>query len=58
MVKTIRAIGKQMVKQIGRQALCGNLNLNTISFPIRTMIPKSALEKALSATCLFPLFIN
>lgn len=58
MVKTIRAIGRHIVKQIGRQVLTGNFNLNTVSFPIRAMIPKSALEKALNATCLFPLYIN
>lgn len=38
--------------------LIGSFNLTTISFPIRAMIPKSALEKALQATCLFPLYLN
>jgi hypothetical protein len=38
--------------------LLGSFNLTTISFPIRAMIPKSALEKALMATCLFPIYIN
>jgi hypothetical protein len=58
LVKTIRAIGKQIIKQVGQKVLSGNFNLTTISFPIRAMIPKSALEKALQATCLFPLYIN
>lgn len=66
MVRTIRAIGKQIIKQVGKKVLSGILigilkgdfNLNSIAFPIRAMIPKSALEKALQATCLFPLYIN
>lgn len=58
MIKTIRAIGKQVIKEIGKQVLSGNFNLSSVPFPIRAMIPKSALEKALQATCLFPLYIN
>jgi hypothetical protein len=58
MVKTIRAIGKHIIKEIGKKVLSGNFNLSQTPFPIRAMIPKSALEKALQATCLFPLYIN
>lgn len=58
MIKTIRSIGKYIVKEIGKKILSGSLNLTTVSFPIRCMIPKSALEKALMGTCLFPLYIN
>lgn len=58
LVKTIRAIGKRIVKEIGKKLLTGNFNLTQVSFPIRAMIPKSALEKALQATCFFPLYLN
>jgi len=38
--------------------MSGEFNLTTITFPIRCMIPKSALEKLLFSTCLFPIYIN
>ena len=34
------------------------MNLTKISFPIRGMIAKSALEKNLMSTIYFPLYIN
>ncbi|CAD8208744.1 unnamed protein product [Paramecium octaurelia] len=58
LIRTLRAIGKELIKQIGKQILSGNLNLTTVSFPIKAMIPKSALEKVLMSSCLFPLYIN
>lgn len=58
LVRTLRAIARQLLHEIGRQILSGSMNLTTISFPIRAMIPKSALEKILMASCLFPLYIN
>lgn len=54
----LRNIGSEIIKKVGRQILSGNFNLAQISFPIRAMIPKSALEKAFYSTCLFPLYIN
>ncbi|CAD8105315.1 unnamed protein product [Paramecium primaurelia] len=58
LIRTLRAIGRDIINQIGRQILSGNLNLTTVSFPIKAMIPKSALEKVLMSSCLFPLYIN
>lgn len=43
-IKTIRNIGKEMIKEIGRKIISGSFNLTTVSFPIKAMIPKSALE--------------
>lgn len=43
-VKNIRSIGKDLIKEIGRKIISGSFNLTTISFPIKSMIPKSALE--------------
>ncbi|KAL4463958.1 hypothetical protein ABPG74_005895 [Tetrahymena malaccensis] len=56
--KKLRSIGKEIVKQIGRKILSGSLNLTKISFPIKAMIPKTALETAVHATCLFPFYMN
>ena len=43
-LKTIRNIGKEMIKEIGRKIISGSFNLTTVSFPIKAMVPKSALE--------------
>ena len=47
-----------MLKELGRKILSGDFNLTKIPFPIKAMIPKSALVKALESTCFFPLYIN
>jgi hypothetical protein len=57
-VELYRNVGKDMIKQIGRKIISGNFNLTTISFPIRAMIPRSALEKCFMQTINFPLYIN
>lgn len=54
----LRDIGKDIIKEIGRKILSGSFNLTQVSFPIRAMIPKTILEKALYSTCLFPLYMN
>ncbi|KRX07738.1 hypothetical protein PPERSA_05801 [Pseudocohnilembus persalinus] len=58
MVSALRSIGKQVVVLIGKKIMSGSLNLTQISFPIKSMIPKSALEKALISACMFPLYMN
>ena len=42
-VNKIRSIGKEMIKIVGKKVLSGDLNLTRISFPIRAMVPKTAL---------------
>lgn len=57
-IKKSRGIGKDIIKQVGKQILSGKLNLTRVSFPIRAMIPKSVLESSIHGTCVFPLFMN
>jgi hypothetical protein len=45
-----RSAGKEIIKLIGKKILSGNLNLTKISFPIRVMVPKTALETAVHAS--------
>lgn len=54
----LRSVGKQIIARIGRSILQGKLNLTKISFPIKAMIPESALQKSLNSTLLFPLYLN
>jgi hypothetical protein len=48
----MRGIGKEMVKAIGKKILSGSLNLTKISFPIKSMIPKTVLETAMHISIL------
>ena len=57
-MELIRSAAKNIIKDIGRKIISGDFNLTTISFPIKLMIPKSALEKILMGTVHFPLYIN
>lgn len=53
-----RSAGKEIIKDIGKKILTGSFNLTKVSFPIRVMIPKTALETAVHATSIFPLYIS
>ncbi|CAD8213931.1 unnamed protein product [Paramecium octaurelia] len=57
-IELARSVGKNMIKQVGQKLLSGNFNLTQVSFPIKAMIPKSALEKTFMQTILFPLYMN
>lgn len=56
--KKYRSVGKEVLKEIGKKLLSGNLNLTKISFPIKAMISKSVLESAINGTSVFPLFMT
>jgi len=43
-LKTLRSIGTEMIKNIGRKIFTGDFNLTTISFPIKCMRPISMLH--------------
>ncbi|KAM3145464.1 Oxysterol-binding protein 4 [Paramecium bursaria] len=57
-LKCMRSVGKYVLQQIGKKLLCGDMNLTRISFPIKAMIAKSALEKNLLSAINFPLYVN
>jgi hypothetical protein len=54
-----------MIKLIGRKIISGDLNLTRISFPIKAMVPKTALENSTMAgtiksilACTMPYFMK
>ena len=53
-----RSVGKFIISEVGRKIISGDFNLTTVSFPIKAMIPKSALQTALAGTCLFPIYMG
>lgn len=52
-----RSAGKEIIKDIGKKILTGSFNLTKVSFPIRVMIPKTALETAVHASILISIII-
>jgi hypothetical protein len=42
-----------MIKLIGKKIISGDLNLTRISFPIKAMVPKTALENSTLGCKLF-----
>ena len=54
----MRSVGKFVVQEIGKKILSGDMNLTKISFPVRAMIAKSALERTLNSAIFFPLYVN
>ena len=53
----MRAIGKEMIVLIGKKIISGDFNLTKVSFPIKAMVPKTALENCTFGCCMFPIFV-
>lgn len=58
LVTAMRSVGKYILQQIGKKLLNGDLNLTRITFPIKAMVAKSALEKTFYSAMFFPLYLN
>ena len=54
----LRAVGKEIIKSLGREILRGNFNLTTVSFPIKCMQPTTTLHNTLKSMTLGPLFFT
>ena len=57
-MSTLRAIGKEYLKELFGRIFSGNFNLTTISFPIKCMRPLSLLETFGRGGCTNPLYLN
>ena len=47
-----------MIKIVGKKIISGDLNLTRISFPIKAMVPKTALENSTMSCCMNPYFMR
>lgn len=47
-----------MIKLIGKKIISGDMNLTRVSFPIKVMVPKTALENSTVSGCTLPYFMN
>jgi hypothetical protein len=57
-VNKIRSIGKEMIKIVGKKIISGDLNLTRISFPIKAMVPRTALVNSTISCCMNPYFMK
>lgn len=46
-----------MIKLIGKKIISGDMNLTRVSFPIKAMVPKTALENSTVGGCMLPYFM-
>ena len=54
----LRAVGKELIKSIGKKVLQGNFNLTTVSFPIRCMMANTSLHNTMKSVSLGPIFFT
>ena len=47
-----------MIKIVGKKIISGDLNLTRISFPIKAMVPRTALENSTFSCCMNPYFMK
>lgn len=47
-----------MIKLIGKKIISGDFNLTKISFPIKVMVPRTALENSTMSCCMSPYFMK
>lgn len=47
-----------MIKIVGKKIISGDLNLTRISFPIKVMVPRTALENSTVSCCMNPYFMK
>eukprot|EP01066_Platyproteum_vivax_P011538 Platyproteum_vivax@DN5239_c0_g1_i2.p1 len=57
-VKTLRSVAKEVVKEIGRKLLSGSFNLTKVCFPIRCMQPTSSLQTIAMSCSYHPIYLG
>ena len=57
-VKTLRGVGWDLIKQVGKKIISGDFNLTTISMPIKVMMPFTILQTIAQSIFQFPYYLN
>jgi len=57
-IKVLRSVVSEILREVGRKVLKGDINLTRISFPIKCMQPKTALETTIAGAMVNPFFLN
>lgn len=57
-VSTLRGVGWDLIKQIGKKIISGDFNLTTISMPIKVMMPLTILQTIAESIFNFPYYLN
>ena len=54
----IKAAGYEIMKSVGKKILSGDLNITSVSFPIKCMCPTSLLKKVQGMNKVLPFYLN
>lgn len=57
-VDTLRGVGWDLIKQIGKKIISGDFNLTAISMPIKVMIPLTILQTIALSVFNYPYFLS
>jgi hypothetical protein len=57
-VSTLRGVGWDLIKQVGKKLISGDFNLTTISMPIKVMMPLTILQTIALSIFNFPFYLN
>ena len=57
-VSTLRGVGWELIKQVGKKLIGGDFNLTTISMPIKVMMPFTILQTIAQSIFNFPYYLN
>ncbi len=57
-VSTLRGVGWDLIKQVGKKLISGDFNLTTVSMPIKVMIPMTILQTVAISIFNFPYFLS
>lgn len=57
-VSTLRGVGWELIKQVGKKIISGDFNLTTISMPIKVMMPYTILQTIAQSIFNFPYYCN
>jgi len=57
-ISSIRGVGWDLIKQVGKKIISGDFNLTKISIPIKVMMPLSILQTIALSVFNFPYYLN
>lgn len=57
-ISSIRRVGWDLIKQVGKKLISGDFNLTKISIPIKVMMPLTILQTIAKSVFNFPYYLN
>jgi hypothetical protein len=57
-IESLRGVGWDLIKQVGKKIISGDFNLTTIGMPIKVMIPLTILQTVAISIFNYPYYLN